>query len=131
GRAVRDGARVVDAEPSRKRPLELPEPRTERQPAGAQHLQHQFLLALADDRLGERDRLGHGRAAGSPVPRRAWWLRLGSIPASSESTSASQLASMMFSDTPIEPHVSVPSVASSSTRVTAPVPLRSSRMATL
>ena len=48
----------------------------------------------------------------------------GSIPASSESTSASQLASMMFSETPIAPHVSCPSQASSSTRVTAPVPLR-------
>ena len=48
----------------------------------------------------------------------------GSMPASSESTSASQLASMMFSDTPIAPQLSMPSLASSSTRVTAPVPLR-------
>ena len=55
----------------------------------------------------------------------------GSIPASSESTSASQLASMMFSETPMAPQVSWPSVVSSSTRVTAPVPLRSSRMRTL
>ena len=31
---------------------------------------------------------------------------------------------MMFSDTPIVPQVSWPSLASSSTRVTAPVPLR-------
>ena len=53
------------------------------------------------------------------------------MPASSESTSASQLASMMFSETPIVPQVSRPSLASSSTRVTAPVPFTSSRIRTL
>ena len=72
-----------------------------------------------------------GRPAGPRPAARGCPLRVGSIPASSESTSASQLASMMFSETPIEPHVSTPSLASSSTRVTAPVPLRSSRMRTL
>jgi hypothetical protein len=44
---------------------------------------------------------------------------------------ASQLASITFSDTPIAPQVSVPSDASSSTRVTAPVAFASSRMRTL
>ena len=53
------------------------------------------------------------------------------MPASSESTSASQLASMTFSCTPIAPQVSVPSEASSSTRVTAAVAFASSRMRTL
>jgi hypothetical protein len=38
---------------------------------------------------------------------------------------------MMFSDTPIVPHVSAPSDASISTRVTAPVPLCSSMILTL
>ena len=38
---------------------------------------------------------------------------------------------MMFSDTPIEPQTSWPSEASSSTRVTAPVPFASSRIRTL
>ena len=38
---------------------------------------------------------------------------------------------MMFSDTPIDPQVSRPSLASSSTRVTAAVPFTSSRMRTL
>ncbi len=71
------------------------------------------------------------------APTSSWRARAraapgrGSMPASSESTSASQLASMMFSETPIAPQVSVPSLASSSTRVTAPVPLFSSRMRTL
>ena len=50
---------------------------------------------------------------------------------SSESTSASQEASMMFSETPIEPHDSWPSAESSRTRVTAPVPWCESRMRTL
>ena len=53
------------------------------------------------------------------------------IPASSESTSASHDASITFSCTPIAPQVSVPSEASSSTRVTAAVALASSRMRTL
>ena len=38
---------------------------------------------------------------------------------------------MTFSETPIEPHTSWPSEASSSTRVTASVPFVSSRMRTL
>ena len=68
-------------------------------------------------------RVGAGR-----VPGR---VRPGWIAYSSESTSASQEASMTFSETPIEPHTSWPSDASSSTRVTASVPLVSSRMRTL
>ena len=50
---------------------------------------------------------------------------------SSESTSASQEASMMFSETPIVPHSRSPSEESSRTRVTAPVPWSSSRIRTL
>ena len=50
---------------------------------------------------------------------------------SSESTRASQEASMMFSETPIVPHSRSPSAESSRTRVTAPVPCDSSRMRTL
>ena len=50
---------------------------------------------------------------------------------SSESTSASQEASMMFSETPIVPHSRSPSEESSRTRVTASVPWVSSRIRTL
>ena len=53
------------------------------------------------------------------------------MPASSESTSASQDASITFSCTPIAPQVDSPSDASSSTRVVAPVAFHSSRMRTL
>ena len=56
---------------------------------GAQHLEHELLLARADDGLGERD---HTRS------------RAGCSAYSSESTSASHDAAMMFSLTPIEPH---------------------------
>ena len=62
------------------------------------------------------------------APQGSWLL---TMPYSMESTRASQLASMMFSLTPMLPQVSSPSLASSSTRVTAPVPLFSSRMRTL
>ncbi len=54
-----------------------------------------------------------------------------SIPRSSESTNASQDAAIRFSETPIDPHTSCPSEASINTRVTAPVPLVSSRIRTL
>ena len=60
------------------------------------------------------------------LARRAHWNAY-----SSESTSASQEASMMFSETPIVPHSRSPSAESSRTRVTAPVPWASSRMRTL
>src|ERR1043166_9261045 len=50
---------------------------------------------------------------------------------STESTRASQLASMMLSSTPTVPHVSVPSVLSMMTRVLAAVPVDVSRMRTL
>ena len=53
-----------------------------------------------------------------------------SMPYSMESTRASQLASMMFWLTPMLPQLSSPSLASSNTRVAAPVPLFSSRMRT-
>ncbi len=65
------------------------------------------------------------------VDARSQASRPRSIPNSIESTRASQLASMMFSLTPMLPQLSSPSLASRSTRVTAPVPLVSSRMRTL
>src|SRR3954469_9483533 len=114
-----------DAETRREGLLEANEHRPERQAAGAQHLEHELLLALPDDGLRERD---HGEVA-----RRAreWCARPGSMPASRESTSASQLASITFSETPIAPQVSVPSEASRRTRVMAPVPFVSSMMRAL
>src|SRR5213076_2101538 len=111
-----DRARVRHPEPCRERLLERRHARPERELPGAQHLEHELLLARADDGLGEWD---HTRS------------RAGCSAYSSESTSASHEAAMMFSLTPIEPHESVPSEASRSTRVTAPVPLVSSRMRTL
>ena len=75
--------------------------RAERELPGAQRVEHRALLRLADQRARERDRLAHAVTCGRGRP-----ARVGSMPASSESTSASQLASMMFSDTPIEPQVS-------------------------
>src|SRR5262249_8195112 len=109
--------------------LERRQLRPEREPLRAQHLEDQLLLAPTDERAGE----GNERVVHATPARRARWCceRPGSMPASSESTSASQLASMMFSETPIDPQVSWPSLASSRTRVTAPVPLVSSRMRTL
>ena len=116
-------ARVARAEPLRERLLERRDARAERELARAQHLDHGALLGLAEDRAGERDDVGRGgHACGA---------RVRTMPASSESTSASQLASITFSCTPIAPQVSVPSVASSSTRVVAPVAFHSSRMRTL
>ena len=98
--------------------LEGGQARAERELAGAQHLEHRLLLGVPDDGAGEWDqRLGVARVR--------------TMPASSESTSASQDASITFSWTPIAPHVSVPSEASSSTRVVAPVAFHSSRMRTL
>src|SRR5262249_5735852 len=110
--------RVRRADARREGLLEGRHARPERQVPGAQDLEHGKLLGLAEHRLGERDH----------------WLtdaRLRSIPASSESTSASQLASITFSWTPIVPHVDSPSDASRSTRVVAPVAFHSSRIRTL
>src|SRR4051812_24076746 len=105
---------------------------------GAQHLEHGGLLEIADDRPRDRDHfttpapralagLGAAREPGdAEIPRCDL-----SMPASSESTSASHEASMTFSCTPIAPQVDVPSDASRSTRVVAPVAFHSSRMRTL
>ena len=125
--AGRDGAGVRRAHARGERLLEGGHARPEREVPGAQDLGDRGLLLGAEDRPRERDH----EAAGATTPRRACDARPGSIPASSESTSASQDASMTFSWTPMAPHVSVPSEASSSTRVTAPVALNSSRMRTL
>ena len=84
----------------------------------------------AESADGRAARYGLSRA-GRRSPSGDQALRPRSIPNSIESTSASQLASMMFSETPILPQLSSPSLASSRTRVTAPVPLVSSRMRTL
>ena len=64
---------------------------------GAQHLEHELLLARAEDGLGERDH-------STRVASRRGSLRAGCSAYSSESTSASQDAAMTFSLTPIEPH---------------------------
>ena len=116
GGAAGDHDRVLDPEPGGELALEALAHRAQREPAGAQHLQHQLLLARADLRprkLNLLDLLAHWNAY------------------SSESTSASQEASMMFSETPIVPHSRPPSAESSRTRVTAPVPWASSRIRTL
>ena len=116
GGAAGDRDRVLDPEPGRQLALEALAGRAQREPAGAQHLQHQLLLAGAEIGLGQRNLL-------DAVPH---WKAY-----SSESTSASQEASMMFSETPIVPHSRSPSAESRRTRVTAPVPWSSSRMRTL
>ena len=107
-RAARHRDRVLDPEPGGELALEALAHRPERQPAGAQHLEHQLLLARRRSRAAP---------AGSARSHRRGWKAY-----SSESTSASQEASMMFSETPIVPHSRSPSAESSSTRVTAPVP---------
>src|SRR5207237_5276877 len=120
---------VPHAEASGEAALELGQHRTQRQPARAQDLEHERLLTLAERRARQRDAFRAQPERAARVRSRS--ARPGSMPASSESTSASQLASMMFSETPIVPHVSTPSVESSRTRVTAAVPLRSLRIRTL
>jgi hypothetical protein len=50
---------VLDAEPAGEGPLELAEARSERQLPGAERLEHELLLTLADHRPGERDSVGH------------------------------------------------------------------------
>src|SRR4051794_33977808 len=104
----------------RERELEGRHARPQREVPRAQHLDHGLLLLQPQDGAGERDHEAERRDA-----------RERSIPASSESTSASQEASMTFSWTPIAPHVDSPSEASSNTRVVAPVAFHSSRMRTL
>ena len=74
---------------------------------------------------------GIGSARAHRHARRRRRRRCGWNAYSSESTSASHEASMMFSETPIEPHSRWPSEESSRTRVTAPVPWCSSRIRTL
>ena len=99
------------ADPRGERRLEGRHPRAERELARAQHL---------DAPPAPRPRRAPAARAGStlcvtPAPvsavprcpaRGAGAPARGSIPASSESTSASQLASMMFSCTPIAPQLS-------------------------
>ena len=81
-------------------------------------LEDRLLLGVAEQWPSERDRLAHG-------------VGRGSMPRSSDSTSASQEAAITFSDTPIVPQTSLPSEASIRTRVTAAVPFASSTMRTL
>ena len=85
--------RVRDAEMVGEGALEPLLHRPEREPPRPQDLEHQLLLALAEDRLGQGDPLGHETRAC------CGWKAY-----SSESTRASHEASMMFSDTPMEPH---------------------------
>ncbi len=85
----------------------------------------------ADVRSADRGSVSHCTLPLEPSGDSEAVRRSPCMPYSSESTSASQEAAIRFSETPIEPHTSWPSEASISTRVTAPVPLRSSRMRTL
>ena len=95
-----DRHRVVDPEPAGEGALEALQHRPEREPARAQDLEHQLLLARAEVGPGERDLLGcHRRTPGCASRRACGWNAY-----SSESTSASHEASMMFSETPIVPH---------------------------
>ena len=71
--------------------------RAERELARAQDLEDELLLALAEDRLGERDQRRRRRRARAAACRAA-------SACSSESTSACHDAAMTFSCTPIEPH---------------------------
>src|SRR5579863_1964308 len=119
GRATRHGAGKRGSDPLGKALLKPREERPERQLTAAQHGEHGLLLGLAEDRPRQRDLLRAHSGGPASIPR---WR---------ESTSASQEAATMFSDTPIDPHTSLPSEESSRTRVTAPVPLSSSRMRTL
>ena len=123
GGAAGDRDRVLDPQPLGEGPLEALAHRPEREASRAQHLERQLLLALAEVGPGQRDRLVVGCGAGSST---CGWKAY-----SSESTSASQEASMMFSETPMVPHSRSPSEESSRTRVTASVPWVSSRIRTL
>ena len=91
---------------------------------GAQDLEHALLLRGAEDAACASGISARAAGRGTAGGRAA-------SPHSSESTSASHEAAITFSVTPIEPQTSWPSEASSSTRVTAPVPFVSSRMRTL
>src|SRR5438105_3362033 len=128
GRAARHSARKRRADSSGECSLKFAQQRPKCQLAGAKRSHDARLLLGADHRPGERKPIFGGLAheAGAVVPRPAR-RSTRNIPYSSESTSASQEDSMMFSDTPIVPHTSSPSEVSSSTRVTAPVHFVSSR----
>ena len=65
GRPARDGDRVLDPEPGGEVALEALDHRAQREAAGAQHLEHEGLLALVDLRPGERDRVGVRSARGA------------------------------------------------------------------
>ena len=69
GGAAGDRNRVLDAEPLGEGTLEALAHRAEREPAGAQHLEHQLLLAGAD--LGLASGIGRFGAAMRP-PHRGW-----------------------------------------------------------
>ena len=121
-RSRRDGHRVVDAEPLGEPALESLEHRAQREPRRAHHLEDQLLLARPQVGARERkearitarrllrSRSSHwpattSRAFDSAPASGAGGVR-GRTPGwkaySSESTSASQEASMMFSETPID-----------------------------
>ncbi len=86
-----------------ERLLELAQPRAERQVPGAQHREHALLLLGSQHRARERDRV-QVQTGASHDPGAAAGLAITCMPYSSESTRASQDASMTFSETPIEPH---------------------------
>ncbi len=116
-RAAGDRDRVLDPEPGGQLALEALAHRPQREPARAQHLEHQLLLARAQLGTRQADRRLFAVAAHEGSFATRGWKAY-----SSESTSACQEASMMFSDTPVVPHSRSPSVESRITRVTASVP---------
>src|ERR1039458_8923790 len=74
------------ADALREAPLELGKQRSEREPPGAQYLEHPLLLALTEQRTRERNlSVAHARC-------------LASMPRSSDSTSASHDAATTFSE---------------------------------
>ena len=113
-----------------ERLLERRDARAERELPAAQDLDDRLLLRLAQHRPGERDDvLGRAHAwspllaAGAAGLGRAGAAGLLGVARASRRAPASD-AAMTFSATPIVPHTSVPSEASISTRVVAPVPVR-------
>src|SRR5579871_1946441 len=113
GGATRDRTGERRPEPVRKGAFEGRQERAERQALGAQNLEDPRALELPEHRGGERDRVlrhpSRAHEAERSGARSIASLRPDCIPYSSESTSASQEASMTFSETPIEPHTCSPS----------------------
>ncbi len=111
---------------SKRSPIGPSESRPERSTSSTSSSSRAPISGRASGISGRRADMSRWAQLFVPSAARAHWKAY-----SSESTSASQEASMMFSETPIVPHSPLPSAESSRTRVTAPVPWASSRMRTL